>query len=175
MSKVLQYNYRSNKYFGDNNWHVVNIASDLPFSTTNPLLTTYADLNGQWILADSSDSTDKSIITAAGTTYNVVKSNSNRKIPNSHAIMYIYLNDDYSAGLTFKVMNRAENNYDYPTITLDDTTVLYNNKANTTSFTSITVNTSGSHIIKIDFYKDGSNDTEPDRAYLAIPKTINIQ
>lgn len=170
--KVPHTRYRISEYFGDNNWHVVNLYSDLPLVEYNPLVPVVADLNGEWLVAGGT-SAENTIINNAGSGYTVVKSNSNYNVQSSIATMYVNFSPMYEGGMVFKIMNRAESNYDYPTVTLDDDTVLYNNKANTTSFTTFTV-PAGKHIMTIVFRKDSSGNTDLDRAFLAIPNEVAI-
>lgn len=170
--KVPQTRYKISEYFGDNNWHVVNLYSDLPLVEYNPLTPAIADLNDEWIVAGGT-SAENTIINNAGSGYTVVKSNSNYNVQSSTATMYVNFSDKYEGGMIFKIMNRAESNYDYPTVTLDDGTILYNSTANTTSFTSFTV-PAGKHTMTIVFRKDGSGNTDLDRAFLAIPNEASI-
>ena len=170
--KVPQTRYKISEYFGDNNWHVVNIYSDLPLLEYNPLAPAVADLNGEWVAAGGT-SAENTIINNAGSDYTVVKSNANYNIQSSTATMYVKFSDKYEGGLAFKIMNRAQSNYDYPTVTLDNGTVLYNNKANTTSFTTFTV-PAGAHTMTIVFSKSSSTNSDLDRAFLAIPNEVAI-
>ena len=166
--RVPQKRYRIYEYFNDNNWHIVNMSSDLPLSRNNPLSTVQADLNDEWILAD-----DTSIINKAGAGYIVVKSNSNYNVDNSTATMYVNFKPSYEGNMTFKIMNRAESGYDYPTITLDDSTVLYDNTSSTTKFSSFTV-PAGEHTMTVVFRKDSSASSDLDRAFLAMPEYVSI-
>lgn len=164
--KVPQERYRCFEFYGDNNWHSYMRVSDADLSLKDPFAEGVADLNNQWAMSNN-----ESINSQAGSGYYVVMSNSNYNVHSSHAIMYVtfYTNNTY----TFKIMNRAEGNYDYPTITLSDGTTLYSNKANTTSFTSFTVSSAQGKTMTVDFRKDGSSNTDLDRAFLAIPNEIS--
>lgn len=170
--KVPQTRYRISEYFGDNNWHAVNLYSDMPLSEYDPLTPVIADLNDEWVIAGGT-SAENTIISNAGQGYTVVKSNSNYNVQSSIATMYIKFSPTYEGGMIFKIMNRAEANYDYPTVTLDSDTILYNNKSNTTSFTTFTV-PAGEHTVAVVFRKDGSGNTDLDRAFLAIPSEVEI-
>ena len=170
--RVPQKRYKIPEYFNDNDWHIVNLQSELPLTRTNPLSVAEADLNSEWILAGGT-SEESSIISQAGSGYIVVKSNSNYHVNNSTATMYVYFASSYGGNFTFKIMNRAESNYDYPTVTLENGTVLYNNKANTTSFTSFTV-PAGEHTMTVTFIKDSSQNSDLDRAFLAMPEDVSI-
>jgi hypothetical protein len=170
--KVPHTRYRISEYFGDSDWHVVNLYSDMPLVEYNPLAPAVADLNGEWVVAGGT-SAENTIINNAGSGYTVVKSNSNYNVPSSTATMYVRFSDRYEGGMVFKIMNRAEGKHDYPTVTLDDGIILYSNKANTTSFTSFTV-PAGKHLMTVGFSKDGSGDSDLDRAFLAIPNEAAI-
>lgn len=170
--KVPHTRYRISEYFGDSDWHVVNLYSDMPLVKYNPLVPAVADLNGQWVVAGGT-SAENTIISSAGSGYTVVKSNSNYNVHSQTATMYVNFSPSYEGGMLFKIMNRAEGSYDYPTVTLDDGTVLYSNKATTTSFTTFTV-PAGKHTMTIVFRKDGSGNSDLDRAFLAIPNEVAI-
>lgn len=156
--------------YGDDKWHFIADPNNYKLATHST-----ANLNNQWVPADSSNSSDASIISAAGSGYYVVKSNSNYHVNSSSAIMYINFSFTEHNSFTFKIMNRAENNYDYPTISLSDGTVLYNNKSNTTSFANIVVDNPAGLTMTVSFSKGSSSYNDLDRAYLAIPDSITIQ
>lgn len=173
--RVPQTRYRIPTYFGDISnpqWHIVNLEDEIPLSRTNLLsLPVIADLNGQWVLATSSF---QSIIDAAGSGYTVVMSNSNYHVARGVATMYVRFGDSYDGSLVFKIMNRAEGNYDYPTITLSNGSTLYNSKLNTSYFTNVPVTYTGELVMTVSFSKDYSGDTDLDRAFLAIPEGVEI-
>jgi hypothetical protein len=169
--KVPQTRYRIPDFFGDNEWHVINVPETFPLSRKNPLTSGTADLNNQWELA-----TESNIISLAGSGYTVVRSFSNYHVASQIATMYIRFKANYTGSMIFKVMSRGEANYDYAMVDLDGTS-LYSDKGNTgAKFVSITVNipTAGTHVLTVKYRKDGSGDSDLDRAYLAIPDDISI-
>jgi hypothetical protein len=163
--------YRIPNFFGDNEWHVINTPETFPLSRKNPLTSGTADLNNQWELA-----TESNIISLAGAGYTVVRSFSNYHVASQTATMYVRFNANYTGSMVFKVMSRGEANYDYAMVDLDGAS-LYSDKGNTgANFVSITVNiqTAGTHVLTVKYIKDGSRDSDLDRAYLAIPSDIFI-
>lgn len=169
--KVPQFRYKIPVYFNDEEWHIINKDhnENFPLSIINPLTSIEVNLNSQWILASS----PQDIINAAGSDYIVVKSNSNYNVNSGISVMYINFTQNHTTDSILKIMNRAESGYDYPIVTLDETTVLYNNTANTTAFTNFTV-PSGEHTLEVIFRKDGSVNNDLDRAFLAIPDSGTV-
>lgn len=167
--KILSHQFKVPDFFGDSNWHTINLESSATLSRINPVHTVEANLNSQWGLASESD-----IITAAGSNYTVLRSESNYNIASQNATMYVNFLPSYPGGMEFMVMNRAEGGYDYPIITLNDGTTLYSNSSNTRVFSTFKVDAPGEHIMTVVFRKDGSGNTDLDRAYLAVPIDVAI-
>lgn len=165
-SKVLNRRYRSNKLFGDDNWHMINILDELNLSTFNPFRKAVVRLNGQWVASNNSV-----VNSLAGSSYSVFMSNSNYNVNSANAVMYIDF-ISVSDNLTLKVMSRGENGYDYAIVSLDGVS-LYSNTGNTgAAFTNISVASPNNKTMTITYRKDGSAHSDLDRAFIAIPSDI---
>ena len=165
-SKVLNRRYRSNRLFGDDNWHAINILDELNLSPNNPFKKAVVRLNGQWIASNNS-----TVNNLAGSSYSVFMSNSNYYVNSANAVMYI---DFISApdNLTLKIMSRGEANYDYATVSLAGVS-LYSNTGNTgAAFTNISVSSPNDKTMTVTYRKDGSVHNDLDRAFIAIPSDI---
>ena len=166
--KVPHTLYRVPSFYGDSNWHTSNLESTSPLSIVNPIHYVEAYLNGQWGISQGDS------IPSPGEGYIVLRSESNYHIASQSAVMYVKFKPEFSGSMTFKILNSAESGYDYPIVTLEDGTTLYSDRYSTGTFNSFTVTLTGEHTMTVTFRKDGSGDSNLDRAFLAVPLEVSI-
>lgn len=153
---------RSQSFYGDQDWRDLETTK---FSIKNPNSLGIIRLNGQW-----KESFDSSIIAEAGTGYIILESFSNYHVPSSVAEMFIDILVEST--ITFKAMSRSEHGYDYVRVFGITDEIIFNGQ-NISTFTEFTV--SGKGTIRVQYIKDGSANTEPDKGFLAVPEDFIIE
>lgn len=164
------------------------LASKFGEYSTSVIATFTASLNDSWMQVDDSnvrpDYSESDIFSEMSDTHYIFRSYSNAGVDSSEASMYIYVNVTSPCSLSFKVNNDSErpnntppdppspSSWDYTKVYVDNT--LFADFHNEVSWVDceVTFTTTGTHIIKVSYIKDSSQNSYSDCGYLALSKAI---